>query len=148
MKLSGITKISGLKGKAKRIGRGIGSGKGGHTVGRGHKGQNARKGHKFGLGFEGGQVPLYKRLPQLGGFRSFNAKDVVAVSLSAFNKLKDATEVTPKVLLEKRIIKRLPKNGVKVLANGTLKKKLTFKGFLFSQAAKTLVEKAGSKIND
>jgi large subunit ribosomal protein L15 len=80
MNLSNLTRHDGIKRKGKRLGRGIGSGKGGHTVGRGTKGQKARRGSKFTVGFEGGQVPLYKRLPQLGGFKNSRSKQIGTVS--------------------------------------------------------------------
>lgn len=131
--------------KSKRVGRGYGSGKGGHTTGRGTKGQKARG--TVNLGFEGGQVPLYKRLPQIGGFRNPTKKDIVSVSLSKLNVFKDESVVTPKDLIEKNIISRLPKNGVKILANGELGKKLELKGFLASESAKKKIEKSGSKIS-
>ena len=136
------------KKSAKRVGRGYGSGKGGHTSGRGTKGQNARKGHKFGLGFEGGQVPLFKRLPQLGGFKNHNSKVVLTVYTSDLNKFKGGEELTPKVLMEKGIISYIPRYGVKILKGGELKKKLVLKGFAFSKGAREEVEKSGSSIND
>ncbi len=148
MNLSNTMKIKGIKRNSKRVGRGIGSGKGGHTVGKGTKGQKARKGHKFTLGFEGGQVPLYKRLPQLGGFRSFSAKDIAIVNLDTLNVFEEGTEVNINLLLKKGILHKTPKDGVKILGRGNLEKKLTLKGFLFSENAREKAEKSGAKINE
>lgn len=131
--------------KAKRRGRGYSSGKGGHTIGRGAKGQKAR--NNVSLGFEGGQVPLFKRLPQLGGFKNPTKKEIKGISLSALNVFKEGTEVTPESLLEKGIIKKMPKYGVKILANGELEKKLELKGFQTSKAAAEKIEKSGSKLS-
>ncbi|RJR26399.1 50S ribosomal protein L15 [candidate division WWE3 bacterium] len=146
MDLSNLTKPKGIYKKSKRVGRGIGSGKGGHTTGRGTKGQKARKGRKPSLGFEGGQVPLYKRLPQLRGFkRPFDAKPF-GIGMYKLNVFEDGTEVTPESLFKKRIITRLPKGGVKLLATGKLTKKLKLHGFIFSKSAQVSIEKSGSEI--
>jgi len=148
MEVFNLPKIKGIKRKSKRLGRGIGSGKGGHTVGRGTKGQKARRGAKPNPGFEGGQVPLYKRLPHLGGFRSFVRKDIKSVNISVLNLFEDGSSVEPQKLLEKGILKKLPKDGVKILGSGKLEKKLVLSGFLYSESAKKLLEKSGTKIND
>ncbi len=129
---------------SKRLGRGIGSGKGGHTVGRGIKGQKSR--NKVNLGFEGGQVPLYKKLPQMGGFKNPTKKDILSISLSSLNTFKDGSEVTPDKLVEQGIVKRVPGNSIKILNNGDLTKKLTLKGFTASKSALEKIEKSGSKI--
>lgn len=143
MKLSRLIKAKTFK-SSKRRGRGMGSGKGGHTVGRGIKGQKSR--NKVAVGFEGGQVPLYKRLPQIGGFKNPTRKNVVSISLSVLNSFKDGSTVTPESLLEKKIIKRIPRHGVKILGNGELEKKLTLKGFSTSATVLAKIEKSGSKI--
>ena len=130
--------------KSKRLGRGYGSGKGGHTVGRGAKGQKAR--NTVNVGFEGGQVPLYKRLPQMGGFRSHTGQDIIAVPIDRLNVFKEDSEVTPEKLLEQGIIKRVSKDGVKLLA-GKLEKKLKLKGFLVSKGAEEAIKKSGSTHN-
>lgn len=148
MDLSKLTKLGGMKRKSKRVGRGIGSGKGGHTVGKGNKGQKARKGAKPNVGFEGGQVPLYKRLPHLGGFNSFIRKKIATINLSILNRFEENAEVTPKSLIGIGVLKKLPKNGVKILGGGKLEKKLVLSGFLYSEDAKGKIEKSGSKIND
>ncbi len=132
--------------KSKRLGRGYGSGKGGHTVGRGMKGQKSRKGHKIAVGFEGGQVPLYKRLPQLGGFKAL--KKPVAIRLSELNKFNEGAEVSPEILLKKRIIRSIPRLGVKIIGGGSLKKKLILKGFSYSKGAFEEAKKSGSTLND
>ena len=146
MNLNGLRKISGNKKPAKRIGRGRGSGKGMHTVGRGNKGQKSRQGFNLPRGFEGGQVPLYKRLPTMGGFRNPSSKDIIAVNISRLNVFKSGSEITPQNLLERGIIKRLPKRGVKLLGNGLLTKKLTLKGFLVSNSASEKIQKAGAEL--
>ncbi len=143
MKLHRLPKVKVDK-EAKRIGRGRGSGKGSHTVGRGTKGQKAR--NKVAVGFEGGQVPLYKKLPKKSGFRNPTKKDILIVSLNSLNAFKDGSEVTPEVLVKSGIVKRLPRGGIKILDNGELSKKLTLKGFLFSKSALEKIEKSGSKL--
>jgi large subunit ribosomal protein L15 len=147
LKLNELEILKGKTGNKKRVGRGIGSGKGGHTSGRGAKGQKARSGgSKPNLGFEGGQVPLYKRMPQLRGFRVHGKVAPVAISLNIFNAFKDGDIVTPRILKEARIIRLLPKLGLKVLSTGELKKKISFKGFKISAAALEKIEKAGAKV--
>lgn len=146
MELSTLTTYKTDK-KSKRVGRGRGSGKGGHTVGKGAKGQKARRGSKPAVGFEGGQSPLYKRLPQIGGFKSHTFKEVGIVNLDTFNSFKDDSTVTPIDLLEKGIINEIPAGGVKILSGGDLKKKLVLKDFSFSIKAKEKIEKSGSKVN-
>jgi len=147
MKLSNLPGGNNIK-KSKRVGRGIGSGKGGHTVGKGTKGQKSRKGTKFTLGFEGGQVPLYKRLPHLGGFKNKRSKDVYAINLDKLNIFKDGDIVTPKLLREKGIVSYIPKDGIKILSTGKIEKKIILKDFLYSKNAKAKISKSGSKIND
>ena len=148
MELSKIERLNGKIRKSKRVGRGVGSGKGGHTVGKGQKGQKARSGAKPWVGFEGGQVPLYKRLPQLGGFTRHYVPKVYVVRLDVFNAFDDNEEVTPVSLVERRILRGLTKKSfvVKILGAGKLDKKLTFKGFDYSESSKESIEKSGSKI--
>lgn len=126
--------------KRKRVGRGIASGSG-KTSGRGHKGQKARS--KVRVGFEGGQTPLFQRLPKRG-FTNFNRKEYAIINLDALNRFEDGTEVTPELLLEQGVVKNL-KAGLKVLGNGALEKKLTVKAHKFSAAAKEAIEAAGGK---
>ena len=132
----------------KRLGRGVGSGKGGHTVGRGTKGQKARKGAKPRIGFEGGQTPLYKRLPQIGGFKSHTEKEVYILDLDVLNSFKDGEKVTPEIVVERGIFENIPSGGIKILSDGSLDKKLDIRGFKYSKKAKEKIEKSGSKIND
>ena len=122
MKLKRLPKTRVIK-TGKRLGRGIGSGKGGHTVGRGTKGQKAR--NTVSLGFEGGQVPLYKKLPQMGGFKNPTKKDILTISLEKLNVFKEGSEITPKSLVEKGIIRKIPGNSVKIPNGGELYKQRT-----------------------
>ena len=124
MKLHELKPAEGSRKVRNRVGRGTSSGNG-KTAGRGQKGQKARSGGKVRLGFEGGQTPLFRRMPKRG-FLNVNAKEYALVNLDQLNVFKDGTEVTPVVLKEAGII-RAEKSGVKVLGNGELTKKLTVK---------------------
>ena len=127
----------------KRVGRGPGTGLG-KTSGKGHKGQNARSGGGVRPGFEGGQLPLFRRLPKRG-FSNAKFKTVYAViNLSDLNKFEDGAIVTPEILKEMGILKN-QLDGVKVLGNGKLEKKLTVKAHKFSKTAKEAIEKMGGK---
>ena len=127
----------------KRVGRGPGSGLG-KTSGKGHKGQNARSGGGVRPGFEGGQLPLFRRLPKRG-FSNAKFQTVYAViNLSDLNKFEDGAIVTPEILKEMGILKN-QLDGVKVLGNGKLEKKLTVKAHKFSKTAKEAIEKMGGK---
>ncbi|MGQ0437327.1 50S ribosomal protein L15, partial [Bacillus sp. B-TM1] len=126
-----------------RVGRGIGSGNG-KTAGKGHKGQNARSGGGVRLGFEGGQTPLFRRLPKRG-FTNINRKEFAIVNLSTLNRFEDGTEVTPELLLETGVISKL-NDGVKILASGAVEKKLTVKAHKFSSSAKEAIEAAGGSV--
>ena len=128
----------------KRVGRGTGSGKG-KTSGRGQKGQNSRSGGGVRLGFEGGQMPLMRRLPKRG-FTNIFKKQYAIVNLDELNILEENTVVTESLLLERRIIGKKLHYGVKVLGNGELTKALTVKANKFSATAKAKIEKAGGKI--
>ncbi|MFZ5424703.1 MAG: 50S ribosomal protein L15 [Patescibacteria group bacterium] len=148
MDLSKIKKIKGNKTKSLRVGRGTSSGKGGHTVGKGMKGQKSRSGYNIPVGFEGGQVPLYKKLPTIGGFKNPNSKDIKTIDITKLNLFENGTEVTPASLVQKGIINKIPGYCVKVLAKGegVLGKKLTLKGFTASKKAAELIEKSGSTL--
>ena len=122
-----------------RRGRGHGSGNG-KTAGKGHKGQKARSGAPR-PGFEGGQMPLYRRIPKRG-FTNRNTKDIVAINVSALEVFDNGTEVTVETLLQQGIIKN-PREGVKILGNGELTKKLTVKVNAFSASAKEKIEALG-----
>lgn len=126
--------------KRKRVGRGMSSGSG-KTSGRGQKGQKARS--KVRVGFEGGQTPLFQRLPKRG-FTNIHRKEFAIVNLDALNSFNDGTEITPELLLEEGVISNL-KAGLKVLGRGSLDKKLTVKAHKFSAAAKEAIEAAGGK---
>lgn len=124
-----------------RRGRGHGSGNG-KTAGKGHKGQKARSGAPR-PGFEGGQLPLYRRLPKRG-FTNINSKDIVAISVSRLNVFEDGAEVTVAALVEKGIVSN-PKDGVKILGNGELTKKLDVKVNAYSASAAEKIQAAGGK---
>ena len=129
-----------------RKGRGPGSGNG-KTAGKGHKGQNARSGGGVRPGFEGGQIPLYRKLPKRG-FKNFPFKKVYAiVNVSDLNKFEDGAVVDAALLLENRIIRK-ELDGLKVLGNGELTKKLTVKAAVFSATAKEKIEAAGGKTEE
>ena len=142
MKLSELSPAEGSVREAYRKGRGAGSGNG-KTGGRGHKGQKARSGGKIRVGFEGGQMPLARRIPKRG-FHNVFAKPLTAVNLAALNAFEDGATVDAAALLDAGIINACP-NGLKVLANGTLTKKITVKASAFSESAKEKIEQAGGK---
>lgn len=142
MKLHELKPAEGSRKERKRLGRGIGSGQG-KTAGKGHKGQNARSGGGVRLGFEGGQTPLFRRLPKRG-FTNINRKEYAVVNLDALNIFEDGTEVTTELLIETGLVKK-ELAGVKVLAKGSLEKKLTVKAHKFSSAAKEAIEAAGGQ---
>jgi large subunit ribosomal protein L15 len=124
-----------------RVGRGHGSGNG-KTAGKGHKGQKARSGSPR-PGFEGGQMPLYRRIPKRG-FTCINHKDIVAINVSVLDRFEDGAEVTVDTLVECGIVKN-PRDGVKILGNGELTKKLTVKANAFSKSAVEKIEALGGK---
>ena len=124
-----------------RVGRGHGSGNG-KTAGKGHKGQKARSGSPR-PGFEGGQMPLYRRIPKRG-FTCINHKDIVAINVSVLDRFEDGAEVTVDTLVECGIVKN-PRDGVKILGNGELTKKLTVKANAFSKSAVQKIEALGGK---
>ncbi len=135
--------VEGARHSRKRLGRGTGSGTG-KTAGKGNKGQNARSGGGVRPGFEGGQMPLFQRLPKRG-FNNFNRKEYAVVNLKDLNKFEDGTVVTPELLLENNVIKKVL-SGVKVLSQGELEKKLTVKAHKFSKSAQEAIEKAGGTV--
>lgn len=143
MKLNNIHPAEGATTTKKRVGRGIGSGNG-KTAGKGHKGQNARSGGGVRPGFEGGQLPLFRRLPKRG-FSNAKFKTVYAViNLSDLEKFEKDAVVTPELLHEMGLIKN-QLDGIKVLGNGTLTKKLVVKAHRFSNTAKAKIEELGGK---
>ena len=127
----------------KRVGRGPGSGLG-KTSGKGHKGQNARSGGGVRPGFEGGQLPLFRRLPKRGFSNAKFKTEYAVINLSDLNKFEDGAIVTPEILKEMGILKN-QLDGVKVLGNGKLEKKLTVKAHRFSKTAQEEIEKMGGK---
>jgi large subunit ribosomal protein L15 len=143
MKLHELKPAEGSRKTRNRVGRGTGSGNG-KTAGKGHKGQNARSGGGVRPGFEGGQTPLFQRLPKRG-FTNINRKDFAIVNLSTLNRFEDGAEVTPELLLETGIVSNV-KSGVKILGNGQLEKKLTVKANKFSASAKEAIESAGGTV--
>mgnify|MGYP001121943826 CR=1 FL=1 len=143
MKLHELKPAEGAVRAKRRLGRGTATGQG-KTAGRGQKGQKARSGGGVRLGFEGGQTPLFRRLPKRG-FTNINRKDYAVVNLDTLNRFEDGTEVTPVVLKEAGIVKN-EKAGIKVLADGELTKKLTVKAAKFSKSAQEAIEAAGGSI--
>ena len=142
MKLSELSPAPGSVKETKRKGRGIGSGNG-KTGGRGHKGQKARSGGGVRIGFEGGQMPLARRIPKRG-FHNIFAKPLESVNVSALNAFEDGAVVDANVLLAEGILPKCT-YGVKILGNGELTKKLTVKASAFSAGAKEKIEAAGGK---
>ena len=140
MKLHELKPAEGSRKVRNRVGRGIGSGNG-KTSGRGHKGQNARSGGGVRPGFEGGQNPLFRRLPKRG-FTNINRKEYAIVNLDALNRFEDGAEVSPALLLETGIVSN-EKAGIKILGHGTVNVKLTVKAHKFSASAKEAIENAG-----
>ena len=142
MKLNELSPAAGSTKEAYRKGRGHGSGNG-KTAGRGHKGQKARSGGGTRIGFEGGQMPLARRVPKRG-FHNIFAKPLTAVNLTCLNKFEDGAVVDAAALVQAGILADCP-YGLKVLANGTLTKKITVKAAAFSESAKEKIEQAGGK---
>lgn len=147
MKLETIIKRKARVMKAKRIGRGYGSGVGGHTVGRGAKGQKSRSGHKSLISFEGGNVPFYRRMPKYKGFNNQFKVENAAVNVFVLEEsYKDGETVTVESLKEKGIVRKNAAS-VKILGNGDLKKRLVIEGIaLVSSSAREKIEKAGGSI--
>ena len=142
MKIHELTPALDSNKAVKRIGRGHGSGNG-KTAGKGHKGQNARSGGGVRIGFEGGQMPLARRIPKRG-FNNIFATKYAIVNVSDLNKFKDGTVVDTELLVASGLIKKVY-DGVKILGNGELSAKLTVKAAKFSQSAIEKIEKAGGK---
>lgn len=143
MKLHELKPAEGSKHSSKRIGRGTGSGLG-RNAGKGEKGQKARSGGGVRPGFEGGQMPLYRRLPKRG-FTNIFAKKIISINVERLNIFENGTEITPEVLLENRVVSKIA-DGIKLLGNGNLDKSLTIKGCKVSKAAVEKIEAAGGKV--
>ena len=143
MKLHELKYNEGSVKNSKRVGRGTSSGHG-KTSGRGQKGQNSRSGGGVRIGFEGGQNPLFRRIPKRG-FNNYNFQVKYAViNVGDLNKFEDGATITPELLKEMGIVKK-QLDGIKVLGNGNLDKKLTVKATMFSKTAKEKIEKTGGK---
>jgi len=143
MKLHQLSQPKGARKAAKRVGRGIGSGNG-KTSGRGHKGQKSRSGGGVRRGFEGGQMPLMRRLPKRGFYNLFR-KEYAIINIRDLDRFNEGEEINPQALKERGIIKNL-RDGVKVLGEGELKKKLTVCAHKFSKAAEEKIRSAAGEI--
>ncbi len=142
MELHNLSPRAGSRKDRKRVGRGPGSGNG-KTAGRGSKGQGSRSGTRQRRNFEGGQMPLVRRLPKRG-FTNIFRRELVIVNVSQLDRFPSGSEVTPELLLAERVVSSLG-DGVKVLGDGKLKRKLTVKAHAFSKKAKELIEAAGGR---
>jgi large subunit ribosomal protein L15 len=143
MKLHELKPVEGSRKAQKRVGRGTGSGLG-KTAGKGQKGQKSRSGGGVKPGFEGGQMPLYRRLPKRG-FTNIFAKQIVEVNVERLNIFENGTEVTEALLKERGVVSKTL-DGVKILGNGELTKSLTVKVSRFSKSAQEKIEAAGGKV--
>ena len=143
MKIHELTPAADSNRAVKRVGRGHGSGNG-KTAGKGHKGQNARSGGGVRIGFEGGQMPLARRIPKRG-FNNIFATRYSTVNVGDLNRIVDGTVVDTELLIASGLLKKIENGGVKVLGNGELTAKLTVKAAKFSAAAAEKIEKAGGK---
>lgn len=143
MQLHELKPAVGSRKDRKRKGRGVASGNG-KTAGRGHKGQNARSGGGVRPGFEGGQMPIFRRLPKRG-FTNPNRTEYAVVNLETLNRFEDGTEVTSALLVESGVVKN-ERDGIKILGNGSLERKLTVKATKFSTSAKEAIEAAGGSV--
>lgn len=143
MKLNNMAPAEGAKTQSKRLGRGIGSGLG-KTSGKGHKGQWARSGGGVRPGFEGGQMPLVRRIPKRG-FNNVFKKEYSIVNVSDLEVFDNGAVVTAELLIEKGVLSKVEPYGLKVLGNGTLTKKLEVKANKFTKSAAQIIEKAGGK---
>ena len=142
MKLENLTAAPGSNKEVKRIGRGHGSGNG-KTAGKGHKGQKARAGHGMRPGFEGGQMPLQRRIPKRG-FNNIFAEDITAINVERLNAFDNGAVVDAAALVKAGVVSKIV-DGVKILGRGELTKKLTVKANAFSESAKQKIEAAGGK---
>ena len=142
MKLNELKATEGARSTKKRIGRGLGSGNG-KTSGKGQKGQNSRSGGGVAIGFEGGQTPFFKRMPKRG-FTNFTRKEYAIVNVEDLNKFEDGVTVDFAAVKAAGLVKK-ELDGLKVLGNGKLEKKLTVKAAKFSESAKAKIESAGGK---
>lgn len=142
MRIEDIRPAEGSTKNKKRVGRGVGSGHG-KTSCKGHKGQKARSGGTKGAGFEGGQMPLQRRIPKRG-FTNIFKKEYAVINLDILDAMKDDSVITPELLIEKGVIKKM-KDGLKVLAGGSIQRPVTIKANAFSTSAAAKIEAAGGK---
>ena len=143
MKLHELSPAPGSKKVRTRVGRGLGSGLG-KTAGKGHKGQNARAGGGVRPGFEGGQMPIYRRLPKRGFYNKFG-KEYTEVNVQELNRFEDGTVVDPVLLIEAGVIKNV-RDGIRILGNGELQKSLTVRANGFTKSAMEKIQAAGGKV--
>ena len=144
MRLDDLHPARGANRTRKRVGRGIGSGKG-KTCTRGHKGQKSRSGAGPRLGFEGGQTPLHRRLPQRRGFRKLSEKEYAVVNLDDLERYDAGTDVTPELLIESGLVRKV-KDGIKVLGDGEITKAITVHAHRFSKSAEEKLRAAGCTV--
>jgi large subunit ribosomal protein L15 len=142
MRIEDIRPAEGSTKNKKRVGRGVGSGHG-KTSCKGHKGQKARSGGTKGAGFEGGQMPLQRRVPKRG-FKNIFTREYAVVNLDTIDALKEDAVITPELLIERGVIKKM-KDGLKVLASGNIQRPVTIKAHAFSTTAAAKIEAAGGK---
>jgi large subunit ribosomal protein L15 len=146
IRLHNLKPAAGATRKRKRVGRGIGSGSG-KTSGRGHKGQKSRSGYSRRIGYEGGQMPLIRRIPKRGFTNARFRKEYAEVNVSRLNAFEAGTEVTPELLRERRVVRKV-RDGVKILGGGDLEVALKVRAHRFSAAAKEKIQKAGGEVTE
>jgi large subunit ribosomal protein L15 len=142
MRIEDLKPAAGCRKRNKRVGRGIGSGHG-KTSCKGHKGQKARSGGGKGAGFEGGQMPLQRRIPKRG-FKNYFAKEYAVINLKELARIEDSDVITPELLVERGIVGKI-KDGIKILGDGEIKRPVTIKAKMFSAAAAAKIAAAGGK---
>lgn len=142
MRIEDLKPADGCRKRNKRVGRGIGSGHG-KTSCKGHKGQKARSGGGKGAGFEGGQMPLQRRIPKRG-FKNYFAKEYAVINLKDLARIEDSDVITPELLVERGVVRKI-KDGIKILGGGEIKRPVTIKAKIFSAAAAAKIAAAGGK---
>lgn len=142
MRIEDLKPADGCRKRNKRVGRGIGSGHG-KTSCKGHKGQKARSGGGKGAGFEGGQMPLQRRIPKRG-FKNYFAKEYAVINLKELARIEDSDVITPELLVERGVVRKI-KDGIKILGGGEIKRPVTIKAKIFSAAAAAKIAAAGGK---
>lgn len=142
MRIEDLKPADGCRKRNKRVGRGIGSGHG-KTSCKGHKGQKARSGGGKGAGFEGGQMPLQRRIPKRG-FKNYFAKEYAVINLKELARIEDSDVITPELLVERGVVRKI-KDGIKILGDGEIKRPVTIKAKIFSAAAAAKIAAAGGK---